>query len=158
MCIGLGVRNLSRLSILVPLGEWLAVGCAAVFLAGCVGTAGEVRTGDLQADREVVAMRAQSKWDALKEGNFDAAYGFVSPASRSVMTIEAFRRRSGMVTWKEARVKEVSCQSSDACVVEVDVQYVYRARGAIPLENMQIMRENWGRASGQWWYIPPELF
>ena len=125
-------------------------------LAGCAGSAG-VREAQ-ESDAGTVTERAQARWDALKARNFDAAYELVSPASRQVLTKEAFRRKSGLVMWDAATIKGVSCQTEDVCTVEVEGQYVYRARNGATMRNYSTLKENWSRISGRWWYIPPDLF
>jgi len=133
------------------------VAVVAMFLFGCSAATGPVRSGESRPE-EAVALRAQARWDALKKGDFDAAYRMLSPASRDVMKIEAFRGRGAMATWKEAMVTDVTCQSHDVCKAAVEVRYLYRGRGGVQLENVQALSEDWANISGEWWYIPPELF
>ena len=104
--------------------------------------------------KEVVARIAQSRWDALMKGDFEAAYKLMSPASRSVITLDEFRRRSGIVTWKAANVRKVECSADDLCAVRMNVKYAYRLRVGRMVENDQVLAETWRNTAGGWWYVP----
>jgi hypothetical protein len=104
--------------------------------------------------QQIVARMAQSRWDALLKKDFAAAYNLVSPASRTVVTLENFQRKSSMVTWKEASVRKVECSADDLCAVQMDVKYVYRLRIGKDVEGNQILAETWRNTAGGWWYVP----
>ncbi len=104
--------------------------------------------------QEVVARMAQSRWDALRKGDFEAAYKLLSPASRSLVTLEEFKRRLGLVTWKAANVRKVECSADDLCAVQMEVRYSYTLRN-VPrtVENDQAFAETWRNTAGGWWYV-----
>jgi hypothetical protein len=103
--------------------------------------------------REAVARIAQSRWDALMKGDFETAYKLMSPASRSTFTVEEFRRRSSIVTWKAANVRNVECSADDLCAVQVDAKYVYQPRVGRKVEVDQVLAETWRNTAGGWWYV-----
>ena len=113
-------------------------------LAGCASAPVEVKK-----DREaIVKERSQARWDALVADKLDVAYGYYSPASRSVMSLQDFIRSIKSGFWKAARVDEVECESEDSCEVGVTIEYQTQGiRAKTPL------RESWIRTDGQWWYV-----
>jgi len=104
--------------------------------------------------QEIVAKLAQSRWDALRNKDFDAAYKLMSPASRPMITLEDFRSRSSKVTWKAASVGKVECSANDLCTVQVDAKYSYRLRLGKEVENDHVVTETWRNTAGGWWYVP----
>lgn len=104
--------------------------------------------------QEIVAKLAQSRWDALRNKDFDAAYKLMSPASRPMVTLEEFRSRSSKVTWKAASVGKVECSADDLCKVQVDARYSYRLRLGKEVENDHVVIETWRNIAGGWWYVP----
>jgi len=121
----------------------LVAGLMAV-LAGCAAGPAEVRQ-----DREaVVKERSQARWNALVADRLEEAYGYYSPASRSVMSFPDFIRSIKSGFWKSARVDNVECQGEDSCDVEVTIEYqIHGTRAKTPL------RETWIRTDEQWWYV-----
>ena len=106
---------------------------------------------------QVVARIAQSRWDALMKGDFEAAYRMMSPASRSIVKLEEFQRKAGMVTWKAASVRKVECSSEDICAVRMDVKYAYKLRNVgRTVENVQNLAETWRKTAGAWWWVPAD--
>lgn len=107
--------------------------------------------------QEVVARIAQSRWDALMKGDFEAAYNLMSPASRAVVTLDNFRRKQSVVNWKAANVRKVVCSADDLCAVQVDMKYSYKVRSiGAAVENTQVLAETWRNTAGGWWYVPPD--
>jgi len=103
---------------------------------------------------EVVARMAQSRWDAMVKGDFEAAYKMLSPASRALVTLDEFRRKAGVATWKAANVKKVECSADDLCVVSVEGRYAVKLRNVgRTVENDQTFSERWRFTAGNWWYV-----
>jgi hypothetical protein len=95
-----------------------------------------------------VKARAQARWDALVKGDFNAAYGYMSPGSRSIITApdHAASLRSGF--WKSAVVEKVECGSAQSCDVTATIEYEHMGRRVkTPL------RESWIREGSEWWYL-----
>lgn len=107
---------------------------------------------------EIVAERAQARWDALVKTDFEASYDFHTPGYRAETTriehIVGLSRRK--INWISAQVQSVSCEEA-RCQVETRVGY--RADGApgvmAGLENERPVREIWVRIDDQWWYSGP---
>lgn len=113
----------------------LMAGCAAPFQGG--GASRE----------EVVRERAQQRWDALVSGDLEKAYGFLSPATRQVISLASYSSSIRAGFWKKATVERVECREADLCDVHLTVEYSRGASVATPL------RESWSHGGGQWWYV-----
>ena len=110
-------------------------------LAACAGLPGK-------APQDIVQERAQARWDALVRGDFKAAYGYLSPASRSVTSEESYINGLGRNFWKAAQVKKVACPTEKTCDVDVSIEYEFKGmRTRTPL------RETWIREDSEWWYV-----
>jgi len=132
-------------------GWW--IGAALLALSACASVP-EQSAAPLDK-QEVVARIAQSRWDALVKGDFEAAYQLMSPASRSIVKLEDFRHKSGIVAWKAASVRKVECSADDLCTVQVEATYAYKLRIGRTVENDQVLAETWLNTAGGWWYVPP---
>jgi hypothetical protein len=113
----------------------------AVAVAGCVAM--KSRTAE-----DTVKERAQARWDALVKGDVKAAYTFLSPGSRAVLTPEAYANSIRVGFWKSAVVNKVACGTQQACEAHVTIEYEFQAqRIKTPL------RETWIREGTDWWYL-----
>lgn len=119
----------------------LATGCL-VAVAGCAGTPATPRTPE-----QIVAQRAQERWDALVTGDVAKAYGYLSPGTRQVVTLVGYASSIRLGFWKKGRVDKVECPQSDRCEVHVTIEYVRGGTIATPIS------EAWGLADGNWWYV-----
>lgn len=120
---------------------------AAAALAGCAAFQPPTPEEQLRA-------RAQARWDALKRGDFDKAYTFLSPGSRTMVSREQYRNGFGnAVAWKAVDVASVSCETSEKCIVRVRIEHepvLLRSRlGTIESH----MDETWLLDGGQWWHV-----
>jgi hypothetical protein len=101
-----------------------------------------------QASREV-AERAQQRWDLVIKGQVEKAYEYLSPASRSTVPLDLYRKRAGAGRWaKSARVEKVDCRA-DTCQVTMLVEYdLNEIKG---LERS--VEETWIKDSASWWLV-----
>ena len=114
---------------------------AALGLAGCA-------TVQPQSAEQIVKAKAQARWDAMVRGDLKVAYGYMSPGSRSVMTLAAFEGSVRKGFWKSVVVEGVNCSSADTCDVVATVEYTLRgAQIRTP------HRETWIREGSEWWYL-----
>ncbi|HLF30556.1 MAG TPA: hypothetical protein VI566_05940 [Xanthomonadales bacterium] len=120
----------------------------ALLLAACAAT---------RPAEPAIQDRAQARWDALLAGDFDTAYGFLSPGYRSSHTRVDFEIdiRSHRVRWTSAEVVDSSCEA-DVCSVETRLGYkVAKPVPGIPVwESTEQVIERWVHTGGQWWYLP----
>jgi len=119
----------------------LAAGVLAVGLVSCAGVAP-------RSDDAVVKQRAQARWDALVKSDFNAAYGYLSPGSRSVLSATDYASTLRRGFWKSAVVEKVECGSAQSCEVSATIEYEFMGmRTKTPL------RESWIRDGSEWWYL-----
>jgi hypothetical protein len=123
---------------------WMLCGCAA-----SLPHEPEVDGGQ----EKIVAGMAQARWDAIVRGDYDKAYGMLSPGSRTLIRKEDFIGKSGRVSWISADVRKVDCSGGDVCEVEVDAKYSYQARRVGKVESNQHLKEKWRSVDGTWWYV-----
>lgn len=113
-------------------------------LIGCAGTG--VKT---EAPQDVVAKKAQSRWDALIKGDLDTAYTYLSPGTRSVMSLELYKAKIRPGMWKKVGVESVACVQ-DRCDVVIALEYSYRDMKSI----QSTLSEIWLQDNGDWWFVP----
>ena len=136
-----------------PLGRLTAgvIGSAGVvvllaaLLSGCDGFLSDPKTPE-----EVVAERAQARWEALIAGQWESAYSFASPAYRSMVDVDGFRRRQGGKTLAlGSTVRKVECDG-EACEAVVRLKF----RPPVPQIKSVLetdYKERWVLDDGDWW-------
>lgn len=123
---------------------WWVAALSALAIAGCA------TTGPMsgRSDKEVVAERAQKRWDALVKNDFGEAYRYISPAGREVVTEQAYAAQFKRDFWKSAKVQKVECGAPDVCDVAVMIAYEF---GGL---NMQTgVSEKWIKQNSTWWFV-----
>ena len=114
---------------------------------------------DGHAMPEGVEARAQARWDALGEGDSQAAYQYLSPGYRSSVSEDTYRLRllNQRVRWTGGEVTGSDC-SETACTVNVAVTYEIAQPfdGVDEMSSTRKTVENWVRSEGRWWYLPGE--
>src|SRR5690242_4584090 len=118
----------------------LAVAVAAV-LGGCAAM-------DSRSPEEVLKERAKQRWDLLVKSDFKAAYQYLSPGSRAVLTADAYAGGLRTGFWKAAAVDRVICDKPDVCDVALTIEYEFRgSRIKTPL------KETWIKEGSSWWFV-----
>ena len=132
-------RNSKNSSLLIVIA-------AMALLAAC---------GDNRPPEEIVAERAQARWDAMVDRDFEKVWEFYSPGFREQSSKSAFAadyaRRP--MRWDSARVVSVDCQER-RCETEFEVSYtVTGGPGTLAgMENTRSVDNVWIEIDGQWWY------
>lgn len=130
---------------------------AAVAAAGVLGIAacaslpgGEFLSKDTPAEAKQAAVtkRALERWDALLKGDTKTAYGFLSPASREVTSLERFQAKTNTASFRGIQPDKTSCDA-ESCKVRLWLTFDHRAMQGvtIPLE------ETWVIADGRAWLV-----
>lgn len=108
---------------------------------------------------EIIAERAQARWDALEAKDFAKAYSYYSPAYRSKSTAVdlEIKVRMQRVKWLGAKYVNHTC-SGDVCTVEVDLRYQVAkpVPGVSSWGSVNRIEEQWIKVDGQWWFVPPK--
>ncbi len=103
---------------------------------------------------ELVAQRAHARWQAQLRGDFQAAYAYLSPGSKAVVSPDLYRARTGgAVAYKDVEVASVRCETSEKCIATIRVRYepiAMRQRIGI-IESY--LDETWLFDAGQWWFL-----
>lgn len=119
----------------------LGVLVAAAVLGGCA-------MNPARSDKEIVAERAQKRWDLLVKSDFGGAYMYISPAGRELMKPEAYAATLKPGFWTDAKVDHVECGTPETCDVDVLIGYQYRG-----MKMRTPVREKWIRQKGDWWFL-----
>lgn len=121
------------------------VGCLVLvsLLAAC-GSA--PKQPQVPPDKTVRAL-AQERWNALIAGDVPKVYGYLSPAAREALSLEAFRGAIRLGFFQKADVVKVECQP-DVCDVQLEVAYAYRGSSIVTP-----VRESWIRSGDGWWHV-----
>ena len=128
-----------------------AIALALIVLSGCASTGSGPSVGAADKAAETttqkVLSRAQQRWDALVKSDIDRAYGFISPAGRSAMSVERYRPRVSAGGWRGAIAKDASCDA-ETCDVTVLIDItVVGVKTSVPV------KETWILEAGQWWFV-----
>ena len=116
------------------------IGAVALVLAGCA-------TPVAKSAEEVVAERAAERWNAVVAGDFEKAYGYISPAGRLTMTLQGFKNSMRPGFHKGARVVSVKCEP-EVCDLLMELEYEFQGkRTKTPLP------EKWVKQDGKWWFL-----
>jgi hypothetical protein len=116
-------------------------------IAGCAtGPMGGLSSPEAKV--AAVTKRAQERWDALLKGDVRAAYTYLSPASRAVMSLERYQTRVNPANFKSVKLEKVTCQA-ETCQLRYWLTFDHRVMRGVetPIE------ETWIVENGQAWYV-----
>lgn len=126
--------------------------CAAIAALAIGSAACSTLDADSSAEDKVGAVteRATARWRAIIDKDFDAAYAYLSPASRATLAPGAFRTIASRLAYRAARVEQVVCERT-SCTVKLELTYdtpkIKRVR--------TLLEESWIIDKGQAWYVWP---
>ena len=124
---------------------------ATVELSGCGTMVPGQSMGIVEKDADTAARlvteRAQQRWNALVKRDMEMAYQFISPAGRSLMSLDDYRPRINAGYWRGAKVKEAVC-AIETCEVTVLLDMV--AEG---VKFTNPIKETWILDAGKWWFV-----
>jgi len=107
-----------------------------------------------EAEEAQLKERVLARWQALIQGDFEAAYQFETPAYRAIYTPAQFRAQFGNQTrWVMATIKDI--RYDDVMVARVRVEVAYRYAEPAKKDGLVDMtyevNEIWLRKEDQWW-------
>ena len=130
--------------------------CVALLMAvlgGCASTPVSTR-----APEEIVAERAQARWEGFIKGDLVKAYQYNTPGYRGMVSQKRFqetRGRDGRVIGAE--VFRTTCEAKEKCVVRLKLTaYAPLTSGnhsGMPTKISTAVDETWILEDGQWWYF-----
>jgi hypothetical protein len=95
-----------------------------------------------------VAKRALGRWDALIKGDLDAAYTYLSPASRETMPLDVYKAKHRTGLYRAAQVDSVDCEV-EVCIVTLSLTFDYRRTKGIKMP----LVEKWLISGGKAWFV-----
>jgi hypothetical protein len=108
---------------------------------------------------DIIAERAQARWDAVLAKDYAIAYAYYSPGFRSKVSVTdlEIKLRLQRVKWTSAKYRDHTC-TEDVCTVRVDIGYQVGAPvpGVDVWNGFDLVEEQWVKTDGEWWYIPPK--
>lgn len=112
-----------------------------------------------RAPTEIVAERAQARWDAMVRREFETAWQYYAPGFRQQLPAEAFAGEMAIrpLKWTAAEILEVDCpEKAPRCEVRARVDYQVPAGlpGVGTLKSKAGVKEIWLQIDGKWWYSP----
>jgi len=113
----------------------------ALVLVGCA-------TPTVKSDEAVITERALERWNAVIAGNYDKAYEYISPAGRSIVTREGFKKSMKPGFHKSASVQGVKCSGPEVCEVQLEIEYEFQGR-----RTKTPLLERWVKQDGMWWFL-----
>ncbi len=120
---------------------------AVLAIAGCAAAP----PASPEARQNVVEARAQARWEAVIKGNMEAAYAYISPASRQVYSLDRFKAQVRRGSIRTVKIDSVSCPA-ETCEVRLTLTYDHRLMKGIPAA----VTETWVWSDGQAWYVVRE--
>jgi len=100
-----------------------------------------------------VKERSNARWAALIKGDKDAAYAYLSPGTREMITLDQYRGRVQTGGFRSVKIEKVDCET-ETCSVGLMLTYDYlppkgntRATGITTY-----VQETWVLEKGQAWF------
>ena len=118
---------------------------ATLFVLGLTACAVTPATPD--AKQAAVRERAVAKWEAMVKDDLDAAYRYMSPASRQVVSLDKYKANTRRNAFRAAQIDAVQCEG-DACIVKLTVTYDHKLMKGI----VTPVSEAWVFDDGQSWF------
>lgn len=105
--------------------------------------------------------KAIERWNALIEGDYKKAYSYIAPSYKQLEDFSAFSNRMNaaqlQITWNKAEFNDKQCEP-EVCEVSIDLNYTYRfpKRSMGETNATTVVKENWIKSDGKWYYLPAE--
>lgn len=81
--------------------------------------------------------------------DLDAAYGYLSPGSKSTNPLSMFKAKIRLLNWKSATGISADC-SEDQCRIKLRIS-LHDTRLGGDVET--VVEEVWLKSSGEWWLV-----
>jgi len=120
----------------------------AVAVASCATVGGLTQESSPEAKRAAVTERVKARWGALIDGNLDLAYTYLSPASREILSLAAYKQQARGSGYRAIKVESVECDGA-VCNVRLMLTYDHRLMKGL----MTPLDEKWVIDEGKAWYV-----
>src|ERR1700680_1859514 len=124
----------------------LAVSLAS--LAGCASTSGSGADLALEAKKALVTERINARWQALIKGDLDAAYTYMSAASKETMPLTAYKAKIKPGMWRSVKINAIVCEV-EICTASMTLTYDHRLMKGIQTP----FQESWIIEKGTAWFV-----
>jgi len=116
--------------------------------AGCASMGSLTADSPAQVKQDAVKARVLARWDLMIKHDLNAAYEYLSPASRDTMSLQVWKSRIRPLGWRKVEVDSIACEG-EVCEVALRLTYDTRQiRGIVTP-----VREKWVIQDGQAWYV-----
>jgi len=130
--------------------NWVCSAIVALAACGCATAPFGGFSADSSNEKKSAAVRerAEARWQALIKDDIAAAYSYLSPTTRDVVSLDQYRGKLARGTFRDIKIDAVECEG-ELCKVRVRLTYDRpRLKGIVtPLE------ESWIIERGQFWYV-----
>ena len=134
------------------LRAWGAGVLALLVVAGCGTLFGLTKDTPPDVKAAAVKERSNARWAALIKGDVDAAYAYLSPGTRELVSPEQYRARMQAVGFRSVQIEKVDCES-ETCQVGLLLTYDY-AKGSTSAKGITTyLQETWVLEKGQAWFV-----
>jgi hypothetical protein len=120
-------------------------------LSGCASMPGsQTLTADspIEVKRDVLTKRINARWDALIAGNLDAAYGYLSEASRTAYPLAVYKSKVKPGLWRAVKIESIDCDGG-TCWAKMILTYDYRTMKGVQTP----FSESWIIEKGDAWFV-----
>ena len=130
--------------------NWICSAIVVTIAGGCGTMPSSGISVDSSREQKSAAVRerAEARWQALISDDIATAYGYLSPTTREVVSLDQYKAKVARGTFREVRIDDVKCEA-ELCKVSVWLTFDRpRMKGMVtPLE------ETWIIERGQFWYV-----
>jgi len=138
-------------------GWRIRVASVAVVIAaaGCAtGGGGFSQDSPPEVKAAAVKERSGARWAALIKGDKDAAYAYLSPGTREVISLEQYKGRVRTGNFQSVQIDDVDC-GVETCKVKLMLTYDYLpAKGYTRATGITTyVEETWLLDKGQAWFV-----
>ena len=132
------------------LATFLVHGLLGATLAGCAHSPVTGLSPDSAPDVKVAAVtaRAEARWQTLIKGDLDAAYTYLSPGSRQLISLENYKRKHRVGFYRAVKIRTATCQA-EVCTVQLSLTYDTKDIKGI----VTPITEKWLIEQGQVWFV-----
>jgi len=129
--------------------RWVRTAAVGIFVAVAAGCA-SIGAGSRPAE-QVVLERAQARWNALVERDWNAAYPYLTPAYRAVVPLKRYGNQfTGPVQWESAKAQSAACEEK-RCTVKVEITFRALLPGHMDRVSSTYLDETWVLEDGEWY-------
>ena len=130
--------------------NWVCGAIVALVASGCATAPRGGFTAESSKEQKAAAVRerAEARWKALIKDDIAAAYGYLSPTTRDVVSLDQYKQKIARGTFRDAKVDAVECEA-ELCKVSIRLTYDRsRIKGMVTP-----FQETWIIERGQFWYV-----